>query len=59
MFDDAIVKGGNVPLTLLSQATDDYIARQRKSAAARVHAPIDTVRVVRFPSRRLIRPGSR
>jgi uncharacterized protein (DUF885 family) len=39
-FNDAIVKGGNVPLTLLSQATDDYIARQRKSAAARVHAPL-------------------
>ena len=32
LFDDAIVKGGNVPLTLLPQATDDYLARQRKAA---------------------------
>jgi uncharacterized protein (DUF885 family) len=30
-FDDAIVKGGNVPLTLLAQVTDQYIARQRKT----------------------------
>jgi uncharacterized protein (DUF885 family) len=33
LFDDAIVKGGNVPLTLLPQLTDDYVARERKSAA--------------------------
>ena len=33
LFDDAIVKAGNVPLTLLPQVTDDYIARQRKGAA--------------------------
>ena len=31
LFDDAIVKGGNVPLTLLPQVTDEYVARQRKS----------------------------
>ena len=30
-FDDAIVKGGNVPLTLLAQVTDQYIARERKA----------------------------
>ena len=35
LFNDAIVKGGNVPLTLLHQLTDDYVARQRKSAAMR------------------------
>ncbi|HEY2807438.1 MAG TPA: DUF885 family protein [Steroidobacteraceae bacterium] len=34
LFDDAIVKGGNVPLTLLPQVTDDYIRGQRKAAAA-------------------------
>lgn len=32
-FDDAIVTAGSVPLTLLPQVADDYIARQRKSAA--------------------------
>jgi uncharacterized protein (DUF885 family) len=32
LFDDAIVKGGNVPLTLLPQVTGDYLARQRKAA---------------------------
>jgi uncharacterized protein (DUF885 family) len=32
LFDDAVVKGGNVPLTLLPQVTDDYLARQRKAA---------------------------
>jgi uncharacterized protein (DUF885 family) len=31
LFDDAIVKGGNVPLTLLAQVTDQYIARERKA----------------------------
>ena len=29
LFDDAIVKGGNVPLTLLGEVTEAYIARQR------------------------------
>jgi len=32
LFDDAIVRGGNVPLTLLPQVTDEYLARQRKAA---------------------------
>ena len=31
VFDDAIVKGGNVPLTLLPQVRYDYLARQRKA----------------------------
>jgi uncharacterized protein (DUF885 family) len=31
LFDDAVVKGGNVPLTLLAQVTDEYVARQRKA----------------------------
>jgi uncharacterized protein (DUF885 family) len=31
-FDDAIVKGGNVPLTLLPKVTDEYLARQRRTA---------------------------
>jgi uncharacterized protein (DUF885 family) len=31
LFDDAVVKGGNVPLTLLPQVTDEYVARQRKA----------------------------
>jgi len=29
LFDDAIVKGGNVPLTLLGQVTDAYVASSR------------------------------
>ncbi len=33
LFDDAVVKGGNVPLTLLPQVTADYVARQGKAAA--------------------------
>ncbi len=32
LFDDAVVQGGNVPLTLLAQVTDEYIARQPKVA---------------------------
>jgi uncharacterized protein (DUF885 family) len=31
LFDDAVVKGGNVPLTLLAQVTDGYVARQRQT----------------------------
>ena len=31
-FDDAIVKSGNVPLTLLPRVTDEYVARQRRTA---------------------------
>ena len=31
LFDDAIVKGGNVPLTLLGQVTDAYVASSRNS----------------------------
>ncbi len=31
LFDDAIVKAGNVPLTLLPQVKDDYVARQRRT----------------------------
>jgi uncharacterized protein (DUF885 family) len=30
-FDDAVVQGGNVPLTLLPQVIDQYVARARKA----------------------------
>jgi uncharacterized protein (DUF885 family) len=37
LFDDAVVRGGNVPLTLLPKVTEDYVARQRKKVATRVN----------------------
>ena len=29
MFDDAVVKGGNVPMDVLAHNIDDYIARTK------------------------------
>ena len=33
-FDDAVVQGGNVPLTILPQVIDRYLAAQRPGKAA-------------------------
>ncbi|MBS0578144.1 MAG: DUF885 family protein [Proteobacteria bacterium] len=34
LFDDAVVKGGNVPMTLLPHVIDRYLAAQRRGKAA-------------------------